>query len=41
VLYPLSYEGMVGAEGFEPLSARHLLYRQARLSNVGALPWGD
>lgn len=30
----------VGAEGFEPSQQRHLLYRQARLSNVGALPWG-
>ena len=38
-LCPLSYEGMVGAEGFEPSQQRHLLYRQARLSSVGALPW--
>jgi hypothetical protein len=38
---PLSYEGEVGAEGFEPSGARHLFYRQARLSSVGALPWGE
>ena len=46
VLCPLSYEGAalrgqgVGAEGFEPSVDVHLLYRQARLSDVGALPWG-
>jgi hypothetical protein len=39
---PLSYEGsMSGDRGIRTLSAKHLLYRQARLSYVGASPWGD
>jgi hypothetical protein len=32
--------GRGGSRGIRTLSATHLLYRQARLSNVGALPWG-
>src|SRR5690348_8120015 len=39
---PLSYEGSTsGDRGIRTLSARHLLYRQARLPYVDASAWGD
>jgi hypothetical protein len=40
-LYPLSYEGMVRAEGFEPPQRQQPGYSRPRLSRVGALAWGD
>lgn len=39
-LHPLSYEGLVRPVGFEPTMRKHLFYRQARLSHVGASSWG-
>ena len=40
-LCPLSYAGMVRAEGFEPPQQMQPGYSRPRLTVVGALAWGD
>ena len=41
VLFPLSYEGLVRAKGFEPPQTMQPGYNRPRLSHVGAPAWGD